>query len=99
MNRFYARFIKQKIMDNKILKELRERFKKETGKKVGELGKVYSLEYTQWLQKELVKKLTIPVVPKQSELLLCGFCEVETEHIVYNSGNLQCKKCDWVAKP
>ncbi len=44
-------------MDNKILKELRERFKKETGKKVGELGKVYSLEYTQWLQKELVKKL------------------------------------------
>jgi hypothetical protein len=48
---------------------------------------------------DIYLKINSPVVPKQSELLLCGFCEVETEHIVYNSGNLQCKKCDWVAKP
>jgi hypothetical protein len=59
---------------------------------------VVDLETVLALLDEL-KQCDIHVVTKQSELLLCGFCEIETEHIVYDSGNLQCKKCDWVAKP
>ncbi len=55
----------------------------------------YSEDYVEWLQEQL----KFPDVTQRSELLLCGICEIETEHIVYDSGNLQCKKCDWVAKP
>lgn len=70
-------------MDNKMLKKIREQFKKETGKKVGELGKVYSLEYTQWLQKELVKKLTIPV----------NDCSEQWHVLSANMGDGKCSQC------
>ena len=41
-------------MDNKILIEVRQKFRIETGEKVASIGKVYSLEYSTFLQKELV---------------------------------------------
>tara|TARA_R110000851_G_scaffold268924_1_gene421628 strand:- start:40 stop:297 length:258 start_codon:yes stop_codon:yes gene_type:complete len=55
----------------KELEKIRTRFERQyfesCEKKNGELKNNYAL----WLERELVKKLIIPVVVKQSELLFC----------------------------
>ena len=43
---------------NKLLLELRNEFRVQTGEKVGCSKSIsYTMEYTQWLQKRLIKKL------------------------------------------
>jgi len=57
--------------NNKILSELRKRFRKETGKPVADRETIYTYDYTIWLQKELVKKLNIDDVSKKPEIQIC----------------------------
>ena len=51
-------------MDNiKTLIEIRRKFRQETKQKVGDInGNTYTIEYTQWLQNELVKNLSLCAV-------------------------------------
>jgi len=78
-------------MDNiKALVEIRRKFRQETNKKVTDINcDGYTLEYTQWVQKELVKKLTIQVVSK------CDYCEcVEKEVLMLPHSNTPyCAEC------
>lgn len=48
----------------KILLDLRRTYRQETGEKVAGRRDVYTVDYTQWLQKQLVNKLLIQGVVK-----------------------------------
>ena len=50
------------------------------------------------LAKEIVKKLTMPDVNQQRELLLCGVCDIETKHREFDNGDLECLECGNIAK-
>jgi hypothetical protein len=86
------------------MKELSKQFWKETSKLIDAHRKNNDERAAQGVVdsrivfNKLVKKLTIPVVVKQSELLLCGVCDEETKHDVTLREELHCLKCGNVAK-
>ena len=76
--------------NNKILLELRKRFRKETGKPLADRETIYTYDYTIWLQKELVKKLNIDDVSKR-----CNMYESKT---FYFEDSDKCENCGKVFK-
>ena len=73
--------------NNKILLELRKRFRKETGRPVADQEAIYTYDYTVWLQKELVEKLNIDNGSNS--------CKHDCIEIPYGSTGVifKCKKC------